>query len=84
MKWRGEASGQRVVDIVLAMVTARRVNQSDLCTHLTVASSLEAKKGRLERGCRAPHLTEPVCLAFLLALLPPGTLLLDMDRTTYL
>ena len=68
-------------DIVFAMVTARSVNQSDLCAHLPGMSSIEAKKRRVERGCRDPQLTEPVFLAFLLALLPPGKLLLSMDRT---
>jgi hypothetical protein len=73
---------QRVVDIVLAMVTARSVNLSDLCAHLPGASSIDEKKRRVERGCRDPQLTEPVFLALLLALLPPGKLLLSMDRTT--
>ncbi|MFC6665183.1 transposase [Deinococcus radiopugnans] len=54
------------------MVTARSVNQSDLCAHLPGMSSIEAKKRRVERGCRDPQLTESVFLAFLLALLPPG------------
>ncbi len=70
-------------DIVFAMVTARRVNQSDMCAHLPGASSIEAKKRWVERGCRDPQLTEPVFLAFLLALLPSGKLLLSMDRTTW-
>jgi hypothetical protein len=74
---------QRVVDIVLAMVTSRSVNHSDLCAHLPGASSIDAKRRRVERGCRDPQLTEPVFLAFLLALLPPGKLLLSMDRTTW-
>lgn len=74
---------QRVVDVIFAMVTARSVNQSDLCAHLPGASSIEAKRRRLERGCRDPQLTESVFLAFLLALLPPGKLLLSMDRTTW-
>ena len=74
---------QRVVDVIFAMVTARSVNQSDLCAHLPGASSLDAKKRRVERGCRDPQLTGPVFLAFLLALLPPGKLLLSMDRTTW-
>ncbi len=74
---------QRVVDVIFAMVTARSVNQSDLCAHLPGARSLDAKKRRVERGCRDPQLTGPVFLAFLLALLPPGKLLLSMDRTTW-
>ena len=74
---------QRVVDIILAMVTARSVNHSELCPHLPGVSSLDAKKRRVERGCRDPQLTESVFLAFLLALLPPGKLLLSMDRTTW-
>ena len=65
------------------MVTARSVNQSDLCAHLPGGSSLDAKKRQVERGCRDPQLTGPVFLAFLLALLPPGKLLLSMDRTTW-
>ena len=74
---------QRVVDVIFAMVTARSVNQSDLCAHLPGASSIDAKKRRVERGCRDPQLTESVFLAFLLALLPSGKLLLSMDRTTW-
>ncbi len=71
------------MDIIFAMVTARSVNQSDLCAHLPVGSSLEAKKRRVGRGRRDPQLTEPIFLTFLLALLPPGKLLLSMDRTTW-
>ncbi len=71
------------MDIIHAMVTARKVNQSELCAHLPGASSIDAKRRRLERGCREPQLTESFFLAFLLALLPPGKLLLNMDRTTW-
>ena len=62
-----------VVDVIFVMVTSRSVNQSDLCAHLPGASFLDAKKRRVERGCRDPQLTEAVFLAFLLALLPPGS-----------
>ncbi|UQN08487.1 hypothetical protein [Deinococcus sp. QL22] len=55
---------QRVVDVILAMVTAQSVNQSTLCSHLPGASSPEAKKRRVERGCQDPQLTESVFLAF--------------------
>jgi hypothetical protein len=74
---------QRVVAVIFAMVTARSVDQGDLCAHLPGASSIEAKRRRVERGCRDPQLTESVFLTFLLALLPPGKLLLSMDRTTW-
>ncbi|GGS11818.1 hypothetical protein GCM10008960_42050 [Deinococcus sedimenti] len=51
---------QRVVDVLFAMVTAKSVNQSDLCAHLPGVSSIDAKKRRGERGCRDPQLTESV------------------------
>nr|WP_235910614.1 IS4 family transposase [Deinococcus kurensis] len=71
------------MDVIFAMVTAKSVNQSDLCAHLPGARAIDAKKRRVERGCRDPQLTESVFLAFLLALLPPGKLLLSIDRTTW-
>jgi transposase len=74
---------QRVVDIVLALISAKSVNQSDLCGQLPGHSSPEAKKRRVERGLRDPQLTESVFLTLLLALLPPGKLLLSLDRTTW-
>ena len=44
---------QRVVHIVLAMVTARSVNHSDLCAHLPGASSIDV---------RVPQLRfQPIC-----------------------
>ncbi|UQN08327.1 hypothetical protein [Deinococcus sp. QL22] len=74
---------QRVVDVILAMGTAQSVNQNNLCTHRPGASSPEAKKRRVERGCQDPQLTESVFLTFLLALLPSGKRLLSLDRTTW-
>ena len=74
---------QRVVNIVLALISAKSVNQSDLCAQLPGPSSLDAKKRRVERGLRDPQLIESVFLTLLLTLLPPGKLLLSLDRTTW-
>lgn len=55
---------QRVVDVILAMVTTQSVNQSTLCIRLHGASSAAAKKRWVECGCQDPQLTESVFLAF--------------------
>jgi len=74
---------QRVVDLVLAMVTAQSVNHRDLGPHLPGTSSPEAKKRRVERTIRDEQLTSQVFLALLLLQLPPGKLLMSLDRTTW-
>ena len=74
---------QRVVDVVLAMVTAQSVNHSDLGPHLPGISTAEAKKRRVERAVQDEQLTAQVFLALLLAQLPPGKLLMSLDRTTW-
>jgi hypothetical protein len=72
---------KRVADIVLALISAKSVNQGDLCGRLPGCSSPEAKKRRVERGLRDPQLTESVFLTLLLALLPPSKLLPSPDHT---
>lgn len=74
---------QRMVDLVLAMVTAQSVTHRDLAPHLPGPSTLEAKQRRVERGVHDPQLTAHVFLALLLAQLPTGKLLFSLDRTTW-
>lgn len=74
---------QRVVDLVLAIVTAQSVNHRDLGPHLPGSSSPEAKKRRVERTIRDEQLTAQVFLVLLLVQLPPGKLLMSLDRTTW-
>lgn len=74
---------QRVVDVVLAMVSAESVNHRDLAPQMPGASDLESKKRRVERGVHDPQLTAQVFLALLLAHVPPGKLLISLDRTTW-
>ena len=74
---------QRVVDLILALITAQSVNHRDLASHMPGHSGIEAKKRRVERGVHDPQLTAHVFLALLLAHLPPGKVLLSLDRTTW-
>lgn len=74
---------QRVVDVILAMISAESVNHRDLAPQMPGLSDLDAKKRRVERGVHDPQLTAQVFLALLLAQLPPGKLLLSLDRTTW-
>lgn len=64
---------QRVIDLVLAMITAQRVNHRDLGPHLPGTSSPEAKKRRVERAVHNEQLTTQVFLV--LVHLPPGNIL---------
>lgn len=74
---------QRAVDVVLAMITAQSVNHRDLGPHLPGSSSPEAKKRRVERAVHDEQLTAQVFLALLLVQLPPGKILMSLDRTTW-
>ncbi len=74
---------QRMVDLVLAMVTTQSVNTSDLAPEMPGSSSPEAKKRRVERAVRDEQLTMHVFLALLLVHLPKGKVLMSIDRTTW-
>ena len=74
---------QRVIDLVLAMITAQSVNHRDLGPHLPGTSAPEAKKRRVERAVHDEQLTAQVFLALVLVHLPSGKLLMSLDRTTW-
>ncbi|WP_189091617.1 IS4 family transposase, partial [Deinococcus ruber] len=66
-----------------AMITGQSVNLSVLSGHLPGESSVEAKKRRVERAFRDEQLTGELFLSLMLPLLPPGKLLMSLDRTTW-
>jgi len=70
---------QRVVDLVLAIITAKK---RQLLRSGGPDASLEAKKRRVERALHGEQLTMQVFLALLLVHLPPGKVLMSLDRTT--
>lgn len=72
---------QRLIDVMLALISAKSVNHRDLCAHMPGQGSLEAKQRRVERGVHDPQLTMQVFLALILAHLPPGKWLFSLDRT---
>jgi len=74
---------QRIIDLILAMITAQSVNHRDLGPHLPGTSSPEAKKRRVERAVHDEQLTAQVFLALLLVHLPPGKIVMSLDRTTW-
>lgn len=74
---------QRVVDLVLAMITAQSINHRDLGPHMPGKSAAEAKKRRVERAIHDEQLTAQVFLALLLVHLPRGKVLMSVDRTTW-
>lgn len=74
---------QRMVDLILAMVSAESITHRDLAPQMPGDSDLDAKKRRVERGVHDPQLTAQVFLALLLAQVPPGKMLLSLDRTTW-
>lgn len=74
---------QRVVDLILAMVSAERITHRDLAPKMPGHGDLEAKKRRVKRGVHDEQLTAQVFLALLLAQVPPGKLLLSLDRTSW-
>ncbi|WP_161884417.1 transposase [Deinococcus alpinitundrae] len=65
------------------MITAQSVNHRDLATQMPGDSSLEAKKRRVERAVHDEQLTMQVFLALVLIHLPPGKVLMSLDRTTW-
>ncbi|WP_309570122.1 transposase [Deinococcus sp.] len=65
------------------MVSAESITHRDLAPQMPGHSDLDAKKRRVERGVHDPQLTAQVFLALLLAQVPPGKLLLSLDRTTW-
>jgi hypothetical protein len=74
---------QRMVDLVLAMITTQSVSTSDLAPEMPGSSSPEAKKRRVERTVRDERLTMHVFLALLLVHLPKRKVLMSLDRTTW-
>lgn len=74
---------QRLIDVILAMITAQSVNHHRLSPHMPGKSSVEAKKRRVERGVGDTQLTMQVFLALILSHLPPGKWLLSLDRTNW-
>ncbi|WP_370657280.1 transposase [Deinococcus sp. KNUC1210] len=65
------------------MIAAQSVNHRDLGPHFPGVSSPEAKKRRVERAVRDEQLTLQVFVALLLVQLPPGKILMSLDRTTW-
>ena len=63
------------------MIMAQSVIHRDLAPHLPGTSSPEAKKRRVERAVHDEQLTAQVFLALLLVHLPPGKILMSLDRT---
>lgn len=74
---------QRLIDIMLAMITAQSVNHHKLSAHMPGKSSVEAKKRRVERGVGDEQLTMQTFLALILSHIPPGKWLLSLDRTNW-
>lgn len=74
---------QRLIDIILAMITAKSVNHHNLSSHMPGKSSVDAKKRRVERGVSDEQLTMQVFLALILSHVPPGKWLLSLDRTNW-
>lgn len=74
---------QRLVDVLLAMIAARSVNHHDLSAHLPGVSTPQAKKRRADRTFRDDQLDMDFFIALLVAHLPPGKVLLSLDRTNW-
>lgn len=74
---------QRLLDIVLAMVTAQNVNHHRISSYMPGNSTVEAKKRRVERGVNDLQLTRQVFLALILVQIPPGKWVLSLDRTNW-
>jgi len=74
---------RRVADVVNALIVARSTRHSALVPHLPGTSSTAAKLRRLERCFQDEQLGEAEWLRLLLPLLPPGKLILVMDRTNW-
>jgi hypothetical protein len=74
---------QRLIDVVLAMIAAKSVNHHDLSAHMPGISTPEAKKRRADRTFRDEQLDMGLFMAFLVVHLPPGKILLSLDRTNW-
>lgn len=75
---------QRVADVLEALVQGQSTCQRVLAPFLPSDSSPEARKKRLERCFRDEQLQGEVFLLALLPLLPPGKLVLALDRTNWM
>jgi len=75
---------QRVADVLEALVQGQSTCHRVLATFLPGDTSPEARKKRLERCLRDEQLQGDVFLLALLPLLPPGKLVLALDRTNWM
>nr|WP_083865941.1 IS4 family transposase [Deinococcus peraridilitoris] len=66
-----------------ALILAQSTRHVRLAPHLPGAASLEAKKRRVERCLQDEQLDAEVFLCLLISLLPPGKLMLALDRTNW-
>ena len=73
----------RLIDTLLAIVSAHSVNLHDIAPKMPGHASLEAKQRRAQRAIHDPQLTAELFLLLMLSQLPPGKLLLSMDRTNW-
>ncbi|WP_293913563.1 IS4 family transposase [Deinococcus sp.] len=74
---------RRVADVVNALIVARSTCHSALAPHLPGTSSTAAKLRRVERCLQDEQLGDAEWLHLLLPLLPPGKLILVLDRTNW-
>ena len=72
---------QRLIDVLLAMIAARSVNHHGLSPHMPGLSTPRAKKRRADRTFRDDQLDMGFFTALLVVPLPPGKVLLSLDRT---
>lgn len=75
---------QRVADVLEALIQGHSTCRRVLAPFLPGNASPEARKKRLERCLRDEQLTDEVFLLALLPLLPPGQLILALDRTNWM
>lgn len=74
---------QRLIDVMLAMIAAKSVNHHDLSAHLPGVSTPSAKNRRADRTFRDDQLNMAFFIALLVAHLPPGKVLMSLDRTNW-
>lgn len=74
---------QRLIDVLLAMIAARSVNHHDLSAHMPGMSTPQGKKRRADRTFRDEQLDMGFFIALLVVHLPPGKVLLSLDRTNW-
>ena len=72
---------RRVANVVHALIVARTTRHTELALQLPGNSSVEARLRRLERCFQDEQLGEQEWLPLLLPLLPPGRLVMVLDRT---